>query len=117
MDEENVSKILRKVPPQKGFHFYRCFNDPTWIVATSLEEFMLRLRSIEICSVEFHFQHQDFMKWIGEVIGDNVLSKEIGCINRESHGEELREQLIRLVNERLEELREIEAANSDKNLN
>ncbi len=112
-DKEEASKILRTVAVSKGFHFYIDYQEPTWIVATSLENFTEKLRTMDLRSVEFHFHHQDFRNWINEVVGDYALSREIGSMDKEAHGKDLRMQLIKIFDNRIKELREI-VINSEK---
>ena len=107
MDKANVSKKLssaRSVPIHEGFYFYRDIGDPTGEVATSLGDFLEKLRAIDVRSVEFHFKRQDFEKWTKDVLADDELSRRISGIRRTAHGEELREQITRLVKNRLDEL-------------
>ena len=107
MDKARVSKKLssaRSVPIHEGFYFYRDIGDPTGEVATSLGDFLEKLQAIDVCSIEFHFQRQDFEKWIRDVVGDDELWRGITGISRKTHGEELREQIMKIVKNRLDEL-------------
>jgi hypothetical protein len=107
LDKANISKTLssaRAVPTHEAFHFYIDIGDPTGEVATSLGDFLDKLRATDVCSIEFHFQRQDFEKWIRDVVGDDELSKRISVVNRTAHGEELREQIMKIVKNRLDEL-------------
>ena len=112
-DKEEASKILRNVAVSKGFHFYRDYHEPTWVVATSLEDFAAKLRKMDLRSVEFHFNHQDFNNWVNDVVVDYALFRSICYIDKEAHGEDLRMQLIKIFDDRIKELREI-VINSQK---
>jgi hypothetical protein len=93
LDKASVSKKLssaRSVPIHEGFYFYRDIGDPTGYVATSLGDFHEKLQAIDVPSIEFHFQREDFEKWIREVVGDDELYHGISGISRKTHGEELR---------------------------
>ena len=107
MDSEDSSKILRKVPISEGFHFYKGVDEPTSVMATSLSSFIDGLESVDLKSVDFHFKRGDFEKWISKVLGDQILSERIGSIDRETHGNILKQKIIATVNNRIHELREI----------
>lgn len=107
--KETVSRILRAVPHPEGFHFFKGIGDPTGKVALSLADFVEHLRAVDIRSVNFHFERQDFEKWIRDVLGDIELSRRIDRIRKELRGEMLRNEIVRIVKERLEELRGMQA--------
>ena len=106
LDSEDSSKILRTVPIPEGFHFYKGVGEPTSVIATGLSSFIEKLESVDLNSVDFHFKHGDFEKWISHVLGDQVLSERIGSIDRETHGNELKRKLTATVNNRIRELTE-----------
>jgi len=108
LDQATVSKILRVVPSNEGFHFFKAPGDSTGKTATSLTDFVEKLRTVDIRSVNFHFPRQDFEKWIRDAIGDAELSRRIGKTRKETHGESLRNEIIQMVKKRLEELKEIQ---------
>jgi len=105
LDKATISRILRTVPRHEGFHFFREPGDSTGKLATSLADFVEKMRVVDIRSVNFHFKHQDFEKWIRDVIGDAELSRRIGRIRKETHGEKLRNEIIQILKGRLEELK------------
>ena len=105
LTRETANKILRKVTVQEGFRFFRGIGDYTGKVAMSLEDFAVDLRTIDLRSIEFHFQRQDFEKWIRNVLGDEELAKSLSKIRRELQGEKLRNELIMVVTKRVEELK------------
>lgn len=105
LDRATISKILRMVPRNEGFHFFRGLGDSTMKVATSLADFFEKMRTVDIRSVNFHFKRQDFEKWIRDVIGDAELSRRISRIRKEAHGEKLRNEIIQIIKARLEELK------------
>jgi hypothetical protein len=47
MSSERASAILRKVPVENAFFFYRAIDSPTNISARSLREFLERIATIE----------------------------------------------------------------------
>ena len=104
-DKATISKILRTIPRHEGFQFFRGLGDSTEKVATSLSDFIEKMRVVDIRSVNFHFKRQDFEKWIRDVIGDAELSRRISRIRKEVHGEKIRTEIIQTVKARLEELK------------
>jgi hypothetical protein len=105
LTRETANKILRKVTVQEGFRFFRGIGDYTGKVAMSLEDFAVDLRTIDLRSIEFHFQRQDFEKWIRNVLGDEELAKSLSQIRMGLQGEKLRNELIMVVTKRVEELK------------
>jgi len=108
LDKTTISRIVRIVPHHEGFHFFRGPGDSTSKVAISLTDFVEKMRSVDIRSVNFHFKRQDFAKWIRNIIGDAELSRRISRIRKEAHGEKLRNEIIQIVKGRLEELKEMQ---------
>jgi len=105
LDKAVVSRILRTVPSNEGFHFFRAPGDSTGKIATSLADFVEKLRTVDVRSVNFHFPRRDFEKWLRDAIGDAELSRRIGRIRKETHGEKLRSEIIQAVKGRLDELK------------
>ena len=99
-----ASKILRNVPEQEGFHFYLAIGEPTGETAVSLADFINKIRTVDVRSVNFHFPRKDFEKWIRVVIGDAELALRIGRIRLGIQGEALRNEILRVVKVRLNEL-------------
>jgi hypothetical protein len=106
LDKATVSKILRSVPSHEGFHFFRGLGDSTGKVAISLADFVEKMLTVDIRSVNFHFPRQDFEKWLRDIIGDAELSRRISRIRKEIHGENLRSEIIQIVKRRIDELKE-----------
>jgi hypothetical protein len=100
-----TSKILRSVPEQEGFRFYLAIGDPTGEIAVSLADFINKIRTVDVRSVNFHFPRKDFEKWIQGVIGDAELALRIGRIRLGIQGEALRNEILRVVKVRLNELK------------
>jgi len=72
----------------------------------SLEEFVAKIREVEISSLEFHLYRGDFEKWTDDVLEDNELTKRISAVKLlEPIGNALRDQLDFVVTKRLEELK------------
>ena len=100
-----VSKILSSVPEQEGFRFYLAIGEPTGETAVSLADFINKIRTVDVRSVNFHFPRKDFEKWIRGVIGDAELALRIGRIRLGIQGEALRNEILRVVKVRLNELK------------
>jgi hypothetical protein len=103
-----ISKILRNVHESQGFRFYLAVDEPTGETAVSLADFVDKLETIEVQSVNFHYPRKDFQKWIREVLGDVELALRLGRIGRVRlgiRGEALRSEVIRTVKVRLNELK------------
>jgi hypothetical protein len=107
-NKDSVSKILRRVTEQEGFHFYIAIGEPTGETAVSLADFVEKMEAVDVRSVNFHYPRKDFEKWIREVIGDAELALRLGRIGRMRmgiQGEALRNEMIRVVKVRLSEIK------------
>ena len=105
LNKDLISKILKSVPEQEGFHFYLAIGEPTGERAVSLTDFVNKMETIDVRSVNFHFPRKDFEKWIRGVIGDAELALRISRIRLDIQGEALRNEIIRVVKVRLNELK------------
>lgn len=102
------SYLLRRVPENKGFRFFRTFGSPTDIVVTSLEEFYEAIKVVDLESIIFHLSRGDFERWISDVIGDKLLASRIASLSRESYKKgKVREALISILDERLKEIKNL----------
>jgi tRNA acetyltransferase TAN1 len=98
---------LNKIPKGKAFCFFTSIGNYTGEKASSLEEFLERIKEIAYESVEFHLYRGDFQKWFREVwrfdeLADKIAEKE----KQNLKGELLRVQIIDLVSNFLDVLRE-----------
>ena len=98
-----VKNILRNLTSHEAFHFYIGIGKPTNKTATSLMDFVEKVRTVDVHSVEFHFQRQDFEKWLKDTVGDDQLSRRIGGIERKISGEALRNEIVKIVKGRVDE--------------
>jgi hypothetical protein len=108
VSKDLISKILRSVTEQEGFHFYLAIGEPTGETAVSLADFAEKMGAVDARSVNFHYTRKDFEKWIREVIGDSTLASRLNMISRMHmgiKGEALRNQIIRVVKVRLSEIK------------
>lgn len=98
---------MKKVPREKAFYFFTSMGNYTGEDASSLEEFLEKVKEIENESLEYHLYRGDFEKWIREVWGLIILAEKISKIkNQNLKGEVLREQIYDLVSNCLEVLKE-----------
>jgi len=97
--------ILRTLTGAKGFTFFYEFATPTSWTVYSLKEFLAAVKAVDISSVLFHVERDDFERWIREVIGDVVLADKLAAVEREGvGGEDLRRLIVRLVRSRVRQL-------------
>ena len=107
VDKTLASRILRTVHNHEGFLFYNALGDYAGKNATSLKDLVKMLQIIDVQSIDFHFSRGDFRRWIQLIVGDVDLAIRINRIPQDTRGEKLRGYLIRVVNERLIELKRI----------
>ena len=100
----DTKKTLNSVPYERGFHFTTEKGVYTGITATSLAEFASKLETIDINPVLFHYPRGDFQKWIQDTLGDEELANRMCLIQPNVSGENLRKQLVKIVQKRLSEL-------------
>jgi hypothetical protein len=100
-----ILEILRTVPYEKGFHFYTAPGSFTGETATSLDAFEKKLQVVPADAVTFHFQRGDFQKWIEDTLGDGELAKRVSLIILTRPVEDLRKELMAIVQTRVTELR------------
>ncbi len=102
--QEVVQRILGTIPFQEGFRFSLGFGEYTGQVATSLEDFVDILRTVDLKSIEFHMERQDFEKWVRIVFGDEELAQ---IIHRRGSfvGENLRKELLSAITNHLNEIK------------
>jgi Family of unknown function (DUF5752) len=96
-----AASILRSVPPQDAFYFYRAIGAPTGAAARNLTDFLGIINTIDITSLQFHLGRGDFENWI-KMLGDNTLAKQLsGLKEKKLRGEELRSELVDAVKTRI----------------
>ena len=104
LDRSLALRVLRTVDSHEGFWFYRTVGDFSGKKAASLRDFAKILRVVKIESVDFHFSRGDFRRWIHFILGDIDLCIKINRVPKDIRGEELRSILIKIVEERINEL-------------
>lgn len=101
----SLSKTLEIVPYAQGFHFCTADGNSTGVTAIGLVDFAEKLQNIDIDSIDFHFRCGDFQKWIRDVLGDDELAGKISLIDENLCGQELRTELLEIVNSRIVHLK------------
>lgn len=98
-------ELLKTVPYENGFHFYTAPSNFTRETATSLETFEKKLQIVHGESVNFHLQRGDFQKWVEDTLGDKELAKRISLTKLTLPVEDLRKELLAIVQTRITELK------------
>jgi len=102
----SVARILRKLPRENAFYFFTSIGNYIGENAASLEEFVDKVREVNVKSLEFHFYRGDFEKWVAEVLEDGELAEEIKSLkNLKPVGDALRSQFYLIVSKRFEKLK------------
>jgi hypothetical protein len=97
------SNILREVGFENGFHFCTDTGVYTNMTATSLMDFAEKLDEVDVASIDFHYPRGDFQFWVTKTLGDEELGNRMCFIDRDLHGQNLRQELSKIVNERINE--------------
>lgn len=107
IDRDKALLITSSVPVEKGFHFFTDLRKPTGAFATSIFEFADQLKKVDLKSIEFHVQRNDFSKWLKEVIRDDWLGNEFGRLQEmKLTGDRLRSKVVDMTEKRCRELAE-----------
>jgi hypothetical protein len=102
-----ASEFLRTVSFENGFHFCTDGGVYTNVTATSLMDFADKLRDVDVESIVFHYPRGDFQFWVTKTLGDEELGDRMCFVNRNQHGEQLRQEISRIVTERINELNDL----------
>jgi len=103
------TRTLRTLSRENAFYFFTSVGNYIGQRAMSLEDFVHKIREVEILSLEFHLYRGDFEKWTVEVLEDSELTRRISDLKHlEPIGNALRDQLYFTVSKRLEELKSAE---------
>lgn len=107
--ESEYRRLLRRVPPSKGFRFFLRAGSPTDVLAISLEDLYKAIKKVNVNSIIFHLSRGDFERWISEVIGDENLAAKISSLPEKlrDDGENVKKTLLNILEERLKELKEL----------
>jgi hypothetical protein len=103
--QKEASRIFRKLPKEQAFYFFTSVGNYTGESAASFEEFLDKIKEIDIKSLEFHLYRGDFEKWIAETLEDKELAEEIMNLRDITPTRDvLRNQLVIIVSRRHEKL-------------
>jgi hypothetical protein len=105
---ETAQKILSPVPYTQGFHFYMPDGHFTGETATSLCTFLRDMESVDVQSIKFHFEREDFQEWIRNIIKDEELASRIDKLGKKLPEETLQQHLAEVIQKRISELQHIE---------
>jgi hypothetical protein len=97
--------ILKSVPTEKAFYFFSNIGDYTGKSANSLEEFVEKVKEVDVKSMEFHLRRGDFEKWIRGVLKDEDLARQLKELRETSlPSDNLRERLYSIISQRVGQL-------------
>ena len=96
--------ILKSVSLENAFQFYFALDQYTGIHANSLKDFVDKIQTVDLKSIEFHVPRKDFELWINS-LGDTELAKRLELIRmKKLTGKNLRMEIHQAVSSRLAEL-------------
>ena len=101
---QDASNILSNVPNEKAFFFCTAEGVYTRTSAVSLQDFAAKLDEIDESSILFHYPRGDFQAWIRDTVKDKVLANRMCFIERGISGEKLRQELLKMIQTRINEL-------------
>jgi hypothetical protein len=104
MTSEQASAILRELPSDKAFYFYREVNSPLNVSAGSLGEFLARITTVEPTSLAFHCGRGDFENWVSMLGDDELVKKLAGVRGSRLKDESLRTRLYATTKSRVDQL-------------
>lgn len=105
LDQNLALSILKPVTIEKAFHFYYDLNQYSGVYASDLNDFVDKIQTIDLKSIDFHVPRKDFEFWIRS-LGDNELAKKMELIRMKNlSGKNLRTEIHQTVSSRLDELK------------
>lgn len=84
----DVPRILRELSKNEAFYFFTSIGNYTGECATSLEDFIKKIKMVSVKSIEFHLYREDFEKWVAETLEDKELVQEIENLRKQNTTEE-----------------------------
>lgn len=74
---------IRKLLPSEAFYFFASIGNFIGRIAASHEDFLREIRDVDVKSLEFHMEREDFEKWATDVLRDTKLAREIRDLRNE----------------------------------
>ena len=105
LTEKQIQKILRRVPEERAFHFYRGIDQPLIESAVSLTDLCKKVERVDVQSVAFHQARGDLERWIRDVLGDGELAMSFDRISPSLCGEALIAEILREIKARMNQFR------------
>ncbi len=104
---KTVSDVLRTVPSENAFYFYRGEGAPSGLKANSLQEFLSGIEFADPKILEYHSQRHDFENWV-RMLGDPTLAKQMRTLASQNLTPvELKSRLVRIVRMRVGKLKKL----------
>jgi uncharacterized protein (UPF0335 family) len=103
--DANAVKALRPLSNEEAFRFYENVDKPTGETASSLREFLERIERVNMESIIFHTQRDDFKNWVENTLGDSKLAKRLAKMSG-APDDKLRAKMCSAIKKRLKELGE-----------
>lgn len=98
--KEKAQAILAYMPHDKSFNFYESIDRPLNIHAHTLRDFANKIIKVDLATIQFHMQRNDFEAWFRGA-GDEELTKKINLLKKRNiTGEDLHKQLHDMVEQR-----------------
>ncbi len=87
--------VFAKVPDENRFQFYFGMDQPAGVTARSIKEFYDIVGNIDLASLEFHLEREDFEKWFESSLKNDVFASELTALRQDGvKGEVLRKQIL-----------------------
>ena len=116
IDNGNTIEGIVAVPRDKSFYFDTGLGQYSGILASSIDEFLGALKVVPLESLEYHIGRRDFEKWTKDVLGSVLLADNIRTLRRSQFkGEDLRVQLVAVVQEWTRRVSSPDSRNKDEN--
>jgi len=105
--KETAKNIVSYTPHDRAFNFYADTDKPLHMHAHSLQDFANKLAKVDLKTIEYHMDRNDFETWL-KFLGDQELVKKIKIIKEKKIiGEQLRLLLHKTVEQHCQELRKL----------
>ena len=94
---------MKKTLKAEAFYFFTSIGNYIGERATSIEEFLMKVRAVNSQSIDFHFHRGDFRKWFKDVFSCDELVEKIKNLEKLNLKEEtLRTHIQKIVSNFLE---------------